>query len=197
MEDQLAKSLLQLFFQAPLVNAILVFEDNDYLGVVFKKDIERGIMTGNFQLFENISFIRTDDLQTVLFSHQVTKSVRIPVIDKVGNLIRIISYDEYMSQLFFEKFIFKFDLESVLDNLDHPLIITNHFKKTLYLNKKALEMIEKDFLGRKIPELMKSFNVEMSGDKIILTKDDKTYHLVINNSSMKNFSFILYQFFSA
>ncbi len=195
MDDAVAKNLLQLFFQAPLVNALLVFEDNDYLGVVFKRDIERGISTGSFQLFENISFIRSDDLQTVLFSHQVTKSVRIPVIDKVGNLLRIISYDEYMSQLFFEKFIFKFDLEAVLDNLDHPLIITNHFKKVLYLNKRALEMIEKDFLGRKMSELLKNFTVEMVNDKMILTKDEAIYHLVINHSSMKNFSFIIYQFF--
>ncbi len=119
------------------------------------------------------------------------------MIDKGGSLIRIISYDEFMSQLFFEKFIFKFDLESALDNLDHPLIITNHFKKILYLNKKALEMIEKDILGRKITELLKTFTIEMVNDRMILTKDDNIYNLVINSSTMKNFSFVIYQFFSA
>ncbi len=44
MDTELIKDLMELFFHAPMANGILVFEDNDYLGVVLKRDIEIGIM---------------------------------------------------------------------------------------------------------------------------------------------------------
>lgn len=196
MDDGLAKQLLTLFFKAPLVNALLVFEENDYLGVVLKRDIERGLKEANFELYRNINLIHRDDLGNVLFRHQVTKSVSIPVIDKAGTFVKFISYDEFVSQLYFEKYIFKFDPESVLDNLDHPMIITNHFKKVLYLNKMALEMLQEDALGGKMASILKEFRIEINGDRMFVTKDDMTYYLIINNSSTKNFSYIIYQFFA-
>lgn len=195
MEEKLARRLLQLFFQAPLVNALLVFEDSDYLGIVFKKDIERGVTSGDFELFENISTISVDQLPAALFGGRATKSAMIPVIDKAGETIGIISYDEFLSQLMFEKYIFRFDLEPVLDNLDHPVLITNTFKKILYLNKEALTLFQKDMAGKAFGAAIKDFEMEMRGEQMIVSRGDEMFRLFISQSPMKNFSFIFYQFF--
>jgi hypothetical protein len=195
METELAKNLMELFFHAPAVNGILVFEDNDYLGVILKRDIEIGVMEGNFNLFENINFMKLAQLPPVLFKNEGLKNIKIPVVDKTGNLIRIISYEEFLSQFFFDEFINHFKTENVLDHLEHPVVITNHFKKTVYLNKSALELIERDILGKNLSIFLKTFDIKMDGEQMFLKKKDHEYRLVISSSSSKNFSFFVYQFF--
>lgn len=195
MDDHLPKRLLQLFFKTPLVNALLVFEDNEYFGVVLKRDVELGMRDNDFKLFENINVIDVYELPTVLFSHNITDNALIPVIDKTGNLIKIISYTEFESQFYFDEFIGGFLIDEVISNLDHPIIITNHFKKILYLNNRAFLMIGKDYLGGKFSDLIKSYDIEIVGDKMIVSKDDKMYHLSINYSATKKFAYHVYQFF--
>jgi hypothetical protein len=194
MEIELAQKLLSFFFKAPLVNALLVFEDNEYFGVVFKRDIEMGLREGNFQLFENISTIRAEELTTVLFAQQVSSGTVIPVIDKVGNLNKIISYEEFESHFHFDRFIADFSVAPVIESLDTPIMVTNHFKRILYMNRGAYEIAEKDFTGWNIGSLLKQFEIEISGDKMLVTAGEMTYQLHIHFAMAENFSYHVYQF---
>ncbi|OHD53424.1 MAG: hypothetical protein A2Y33_14990 [Spirochaetes bacterium GWF1_51_8] len=194
MEKDIAQKLLGLFFKAPLVHALLVFEDNEFFGVVFKRDIELGMREGNFELYENINTIRVDELSSMLFANQATSTTVIPVIDKVGNLVKIMTYEEYESHFHFDRYIANFSVSPVLDNLDHPVVVTNHFKRILYMNNLAMETAGKDYLGWNVNSLLKQFDIEIAGEKMIVTKDDKVFHLHIHYSLAENFSYHVYQF---
>jgi len=194
MEIELAQKLLSFFFKAPLVNALLVFEDNEYFGVVFKRDIEMGIRDGSFRLFENISTLRAEELATVLFAQQVSSDTVIPVIDKVGNLNKIISYEEFESHFHFDRFIENFSVSPVIDSLDTPIIVTNHFKRILYMNRGAYEIAGKDFTGWNISSLLKQCEIEISGDRMLATAGERTYQLHIHFSLTEIFSYHVYQF---
>ncbi len=190
----LAKNLMQLFFLAPAAHGLLVFEDNDYLGVVLKRDIEIGIMEGRFSLFENINILKVSQLTQTLFRNDSLKNQLLPVIDKAGALLRIISYDEFQCQFFFDEYSPRFKVQGVLEDLESPLIITNHFKKTIFANRKALELIEKDIEGRCFSDVLKHFEIKNVGDFMIVEKKGVSYRLVISHSENKNFSYYLYLF---
>ncbi len=195
-QDQLAHRLLQLFFQAPLVNALLVFEDNEYLGVIFKKDIQIGLKENNFDLSLNLNFIQEQEVRDIILSSDKQKdALKIPVIDKEGHLLKIISFQEFESQFYFNHFLEEFSLEHVWDSLDHPLILTNHFKKVLYLNKQAFLLARKDLLGTKLSQFLNLFEMEMNMDRMILSRIDQMFHLVISHAHSEYFDYQLYQFF--
>lgn len=196
MEIDLARELMKYFFQAPTANGILVFEDNEYLGIVLKKDIEFGIATGNFNLFENINMVKPVDLIQIISKDNKKRNVKIPVIDKSGKLIRIITYEEFNSQFNFEEFEQTFKIPSVIDYLEYPLIITNCFKKCLYANKNAFELAGFDIPGKKITSLLKKFEIKKFENGLLLEKDNKIYHLVISKSESKNFLYFVYNFLS-
>lgn len=194
MEIELAKELMQLFFHAPAANGLLVFEDNEYLGVILKRDIEIGIMEGNFNVFENINMVKTNQLTRLLFKDETNRNLKIPVIDKVGKLIRIITQEEFNCQFNLDDYIQHFKLQQVFDSMDHPLIVTNHFKKCIYANKKALELVEFDIQGKNFSTIMKLFDVKQAGKFLTLVKKDHVFHLIISHAQTKNFSYIVYQF---
>ncbi len=150
---------------------------------------------GNFNFFENISFIKLNQLSNSLFKNDSSKNNKVPVIDKAGKLIRIISYEEFLSQFFFDEFITHFKEQNVFDNLENPLVITNHFKKTVYANKAALELMERDIVGKNFSSILKLFEIQIVEGSMILEKKEEIYHLVISHSQAKNFSYFVYQFF--
>jgi hypothetical protein len=192
----LARRLMELFFQAPAASALLVFEDNDYLGVVLKRDIEIGISEGNFSLSENLNFVKQKDLPAVIFREN-GNGVKIPVIDREGELIRIISHEEYVCQFQFESYIPHFSEQAVLDSLEHPVVITSHFKKVVYANKKAMELFNMDLVGRNIAPVLKDFHMNVVKDSMILEQNGALYRLTISHSLTRNFSYLFYQFFRA
>jgi len=194
MEIELAKDLMKLFFRAPAANGILVFEDNDYLGVILKRDIEIGIAEGNFNLFENINMIRVVQLPQILFKSNTSRNLQVPVIDKAGSFIRIISYEEFMSQFFFEEYLNHFKIQNVFENLEHPLVITNHFKKTLFANKQALELIKSDIEGKNFCEILKQFEIKKVRTFLWVEKGKNSYQLIVSHSESKNFSYYVYLF---
>ncbi len=195
MEERLSKDLIKYFFQAPSANGLLVFEDNEYLGVVLKKDIEFGITTKNFKLFENINFIRISEIEDIIFKENNKKSAKVPVVDKSGNLLKIITYDEFLSHFYFDDFITGFKPNSVFDDLDHPIFITNFFKRCLYTNKKGFELAEFDIIGKNISNLLKKFEIKKMDKGMLLEKNGKMYTLYISHSETKNFYFLVYDFF--
>lgn len=192
-EAVLAKHLLQLFFNAPLVKGLLVFEDNDYLGVVFKKDVELGVSSRKFVFDEQVNYIRFDEIQALIFCREPGPEIRIPVVDKSGSLIKIISFDEFESVFYFNRFIENFTPEKILDNLGHPLLITNCFKRILYLNKQALMLVQRDYLGERIALYFKNFSIEMIQDNMFLTQGDKSFRLLIGDSNRDGFDYLVYQ----
>ncbi len=194
MEIELARSLMNLFFQAPAAHGILVFEDNDYLGVVLKRDIEIGIMEGSFNLFENINMIKLNQLTQVVFKNQTSKNLQVPVIDKAGSLMRIISFEEFQCQFYFDEYTPHFNIQNVLDELEHPLVITNHFKKTIYANKKAMEMLECDIEGKNFSEILKHFEIKTIGTFMLIENCKHSYNLIISHSETKHFSYFVYLF---
>lgn len=195
MEVELAKELMQYFFHAPGANGILVYEDNDYLGIVLKRDIEIGIMEGNFNLFENINFVRLNQITGVLFKNENIKNAQIPVIDKTGKLIRIISQEEFQCHFYFDEYIGHFKEQLVLDNLEHPFIMTSHFKKTIYANKAALELFEKDIIGKSFNLILKLYQIKIKDNLMVLEKNENTYNLIISHSCTPQFSCFIYQLF--
>ncbi len=195
MELALAKELMKYFFQAPSVNALLVFEDNEYLGIVLKKDIEFGITSGNFKLYENINFIKPSEVTDIIFKENNKKNSRIPVIDKTGGLINIISYEEFLSHFYFDEFIQNFKLSPIFDNLDYPMLITNYFKKCIYANKMAFEIAEFDIIGKSILHLFKKFEIKKLENGLNLEKNGETFNLIISQSRTKNFTYFVYHFF--
>jgi hypothetical protein len=194
MELELARELMKYFFYAPHANGILVFEDNEYLGVVLKKDVEYGITSGNFKLFENINILKVNELSTLLFRESSKKNAKVPVIDKAGNLIRIISYEEFISQFYFDEFVKNFKSGAFLDNLDYPLVITNCFKKCLYANKMAFNLAEFDFLGKSINLLLKKFEIKKIDRGLVLENKKDRFTLFISKSENKNFLYYVYNF---
>jgi hypothetical protein len=193
-EIDLAKSLMKLFFHAPAAHGLIIFEDNDYLGVVLKRDIEIGIMEGRFSLYENISMIKISQLSQTLFKSNTTKNVQVPVIDKTGALLRIISYDEFQCQFYFDEYIPHFKILGVIDDMEHPFVITNHFKKTIYANRQALELIQRDIEGKIFSEALKRFEIKNVGDFMRVINKDSSYNLIISHSESRNFSYYVYIF---
>jgi hypothetical protein len=193
-EIELAKELMELFFHAPAANGILVFEDQDYLGVLFKRDIEIGMSEGNFRLFENINLIKVSQLDEVLFKNGSSRNGKIPVVDKAGQLIRIISQEEFLCHFFFDEYLQHFKTQSVLDHLEHAVIITSYFKKIIYANKKALELIQNDIIGKSFSSVLKLFEIKSADSFMELEKDGRFYRLSISASVSKSFSYFVYQF---
>ncbi len=191
-----AQQLLQIFFQAPLVNSLLVYEDNEYLGMVFKKDIQLGIQEGVFDLELNINFIEKNEVANFLIREEKDReNLRIPVIDKQGHLITIMTFREFECQFAFHRFLDDFHMDNIWDNLDHPLLITDHFKKVLYLNKEAFLLARKDLLGTRIQPFLKLFSMEIKEDRMLLTHIDRTYELVISLSQHQDFKYQVYQLY--
>lgn len=195
-DPEVAKRLMELFFQAPAAHGILVFEDNDYLGVVLKRDIEMGIAEGKFVLSENLNFVNVKELSGLLFRDNGV-GAKIPVIGKDGVLIRIITHDEYVCQFHFDSYLPHFKEQNALDYLEHPLVITNHFKKAIYANQKAMELLETDVAGKNLTPILKSFHMNMVKDSMILEKNGELFRLTISHSLSKSFSYYVYQFFKA
>lgn len=173
---------------------MLVFEDNDYLGVVLKKDIEMSLVKGDFELFQNINCVKPAQVAGMLFRGQPDQNVRIPVIDKAGGLIRIISYEEYLSCFHYSEMIERLDLFMVFDYLEHAVIVTNHFKKILYANKAALRMAGKDLPGLPFSVFLRLFEIRASGPLLEASRDGVGFHVLLSRSESAQFSYIVYQF---
>jgi hypothetical protein len=194
MEIEMAKSLMKLFFHAPASHGIIVFEDNDYLGVILKRDIEIGIMEEKFSLYENINMIKVKDLSQTLFRNNASKNLRVPVIDKAGTLLRIISSEEFQCQFFFEEYLPHFKILGVFEEMEHPMVITNHFKKTIFANRKALELTEMDIEGKMFSVFMSRFEIKTVGDFLIVEKKGVSFNLIVSRSESRNFSYFIYLF---
>lgn len=194
METDLGRELIRHFFNAPQVEAMLVFEDNEYFGIVLKKDVEMSLVKRNFELGGNINRVKPSQLPLLLFRGEPGKNTRIPVIDKAGNLIRIISYEEYESHFDADTFLPRFRPSATLEGLSHPLVITNHFRKILYANRKALELSRIDLPGKPFSAMLRLFEIRSLSDRMLLENADKKYHLFISASDHKGFSSYLYQF---
>ncbi|MGC8771760.1 MAG: PAS domain-containing protein [Brevinematia bacterium] len=187
---------MKYFFQAPSVNGLLVFEDNEYLGVVLKKDIELGIATGVFNLYENINFLKVNEMANIIFKENNKKNSKLPVIDKTGALIKFISYEEFQSHFYFDEFIEGFKIANVFDNIDYPFLITNYFKKCIYANKKAFEIAGFDIVGKSISILLKKFEIKRVENGLILERNGEAYNLMIHHSETRNFTYLVYNFFT-
>ena len=187
------KELMELFFHAPAANGILVFDENDYFGVLFKRDIELGLMEQNFDLESNINFIRVSQLSDVLYKNDA-KNIKIPVIDRLGKLIRIISLDEFHCHFEFNHYLPHFKPSFVLDEMDHAMVVTSHFRKVIYTNKTALELFQEDLLGKPLNSYLKKFEMKILGKTMHLYLKNKSYQLIISHSVSRNFSYNLFQF---
>ena len=194
MEIELAKNLMKLFFHAPAAHGLIIFEDNDYLGVVLKRDIEIGIMEGCFSLYENISMIKISQLPQTIFKNSSAKNLQVPVIDKAGSLLRIISFEEFQCQFYFDEYKQHFKVLGVIEDMEQPLVITNHFKKAIYANRKALELIERDIEGKAFTEVLNHFEIKNVGTFMLIEKKGVSYNLVISHSENRNFSYYIYIF---
>ncbi len=190
-----ARNLMELFFQAPTVSAILVFDDMEYFGAVLKRDVEIGMREGSFNLFENISLIPIESLERYLFASKADPKTKIPTIDKTGKPIRLISHREFLSQFYFENFLQKFELQNVWDYLEHPLLVTNYFKKILYLNREALLLCGKDFIGKSFSRFSKNFDIKIDGENLLFQKNDHFCRLLMSQSESKDFFYRVYQLF--
>ena len=192
---ELPRKLLSVFFKAPTAQAALVMEDNEYLGLFFKKDAQIGLKDPDFEFSSNINFIDRSHLKDIFFRNENHFQDLIPVIDKEGRFLRTLSFKEYQSQFFFDDFFQEFSRDGIWDNADFPLLITNGFKKILYMNKKAFLIAEKNLLGKKFHSFLKFFEIEIVRDKMILSRENEVFELRIHISQSKHFEYQIYQLF--
>jgi hypothetical protein len=77
------------------------------------------------------------------------------------------------------------------------VVITSHFKKVIYANRKAMELFNMDLAGRNLTPILKDFHMNVVKDSMILEQNGVLYRLTISNSLSKTFSYLVYQFFQA
>jgi hypothetical protein len=194
METDIGRELIRHFFHAPQVEALLVFEDNEYFGIVLKKDIEMSLVKKGFELGGNINRVKPAQLPLLLFRGEPGKTTRIPVIDKTGRLQRIISYEEYESQFDTDAYLPHFKPSSTLEGLAHPVVVTNHFRRILYANRRAMETAGMDLPGKPFSALLRLFEIRSLSRRMLIEKGEAHFELLITSSDFKGFSSFLYQF---
>lgn len=201
-EPSLAKNLLEMFFHAPAANAILVFEENRYRGVILKRDVEMGIAEGHFAMDANVNPVRPEELSGLVFRNGGLSPgsgvpAGVPAVDEEGRLIRILSREEFQCQFFFGDFRKEFDTTGVLASLEHPLIVTDVFLKTVYANEKARDLMGGELEGENLGDRLARFHISSVRDSRFLEKDGRLFRMETVRSESDRFAYRVYLFIPA
>jgi len=186
--------LLNLFYQAPSVQGLLVFQNNEYQGVVFKRDIERIMREEGCDLGSLLQPLSVAQIEEFVFSKEPTPHTLVPAIQMDGTLVRFLTFKELRWYFHPEEFSVGM-MEVLLRSLEHPLVVCTHFKRVVYQNQKAFELFESDLLGKNIYTALRMWLVEEEDGFFVVYSDKGRHRLFISHAETKEFSLFVFQFF--
>lgn len=188
------QNIYHLFLQFPYLNACLVFDNNNFSGILLKKDLEDSLKMNDNFLVDKIINISKDAVEELLFNETPKLKMQIPFISLMGEVQGLIFYDEFVSEFFTDDFLTRLSLQEVFGNLMHPILIMNRFKRILYLNKKAEEIFSQQALGQKVSDVMLSFDINCGDDnRILISRQHECWQLLISESVTPFAKYYIYQ----
>ncbi|MGL4394877.1 MAG: hypothetical protein ACRCS8_06615 [Brevinema sp.] len=190
------QNIYHLFLQYPYLNAVLVFDDlqtSEFIGVLLKKDIENALKSQDNFLIDKISKVSKDSLEQVIFNESPKITMKAPFISLMGEIQDDISYDEFVSEFFPEEVEHRLSLQEVFYDLNHPLMILNRFKRILYLNRAAEELLSEKARGEKVSDVMLAFQLNCDDERIYIHRQEEIWKLIISESKSKSALHYIYQ----
>lgn len=188
------QDIYRIFLECPQVNGGLVFDEGTFIGVLFKKDIELLLNEKDNFIIDKIVFIPISNLEEFLFTDIPKSRTKIPYFSYSGEVLGTIFYQEFVSEFFPEDFITRLSLLDIFQNYEYPLFIVNRFKTLLYNNKAASELFPENIYGKKIGEILNSFDIYFNEKKMFISRGNQTWQLLIARSIDEHFFYNIYQF---
>ncbi|MGL5253825.1 MAG: hypothetical protein ACRC9L_02205 [Brevinema sp.] len=187
------EDIYRLFLSCPQANGALVFEQNTYYGVLFKKDVELAIKSGeyNFNIAASLVIIPISELEENIFSARPRSKTRIPSLDIMGKNLESFSYEEFVSE--FHPGDFRISLIEILNDYEFPLLILNRFKTAVYANP-AAEKIFVDPKGKRMSTILEDFIIEATENRITLIGGGSIWNMQVSHSQNERSLYFIYQF---
>lgn len=186
--------IYQMFLEHPHLNACLVFNSNEFQGILLKKDLEQNLYRTKNDISKLIIKMQTEHIEDILFHDPPNIKTKIPYINPSGKLMGVMLYEEFVSEFFTEDLVTKISYKELLDYYEHPVVILNQFKTILYLNKLADELLSEKVFGMKISDALLAFDIEFDDDRMILRRQDEAWSLFIAKSKTPYTKYYFYHF---
>ncbi len=186
--------IYQLFLEYSYINACLVFEDQNFQGILLKKDLERKLSDNDDCILDHIIKIPLENLEDILFNEAPSIRMKIPYINSSSKILGVLLYDEFVSEFFPLDFTTRLSLQEVFTYYENPIIILNQFKTILYMNNAGRELLSEKVLGIKICDALLAFQIGHEGEQMTITRQEEHWSLIISRSQTPHASYYIYQF---
>lgn len=187
--------IYQSFLLSPYLNACLVLDHQQFLGILLKKDLERKLRDQHNTIVDLIIKVPLEELEDILFNIAPSLKMTIPYINIKGTILGSLLYEEFVSEFFPHDFKMRLSFQEIFDYHEHPIMILNQFKTILYINKIAENLFSSAAFGKKITDILLAFEIVPKKDRILLVRQEEVWDLVITKSSAPHASYYLYHLF--
>ena len=188
------RTIYHSFLENPHLSACLIFEENEYQGILLKKDLERRLRDDENFIHDLIINVPKDGIEDIIFNDTPNIKMGIPYFDTRGCYLGVLLYDEFVAEFFPEDFQTKLSHREIIDYFEHPAFIVNQFKTILYINKEGESLLSAKAFGQKIPNMLLSFEITMDKDKMQVLRNGQTWTLFISKSQTPFALYYIYQF---
>ncbi|MGL4676709.1 MAG: hypothetical protein ACRCWI_03475 [Brevinema sp.] len=186
--------IYQMFLEHPHLNACPVFQDQKFLGILLKKDLENQLSRMDADIEDLIIQVPVDHLEQILFHVPPHVKTKIPYINKLGILLGALLYDEFVSEFFPRDFVTKLSFHEIFNYYEYPVLILNQFKTILYLNYQAQELLTDKVFGMKISDALLAFDISVNNEQeMILRRQEESWRLIISKSITPYAQYYVYQ----
>ena len=186
--------IYQLFLEYSYINACLVFEDQNFQGILLKKDLERKLSDTDDCILDHIIKIPLENLEDILFNEPPSIRMKIPYINSNGEILGALLYDEFVSEFFPMDFATRLSLQELFNYYENPILILNQFKTILSMNSAGRELLSEKVLGIKIGDALLAFQIGHEGEQMTITRQEEKWSLIIFKSQTPHASYHVYQF---
>ncbi len=186
--------IYQLFLEYSYINACLVFEDQNFQGILLKKDLERKLSDTDDSILDHIIKIPLENLEDILFNEPPSIRMKIPYINSNGEILGALLYDEFVSEFFPMDFATRLSLQELFNYYENPILILNQFKTILSMNSAGRELLSEKVLGIKIGDALLAFQIGHEGEQMTITRQEEKWSLIIFKSQTPHASYHIYQF---
>ena len=186
--------IYQLFLEYSYINACLVFEDQNFQGILLKKDLERKLSDTDDCILDHIIKIPLENLEDILFNEPPSIRMKIPYINSNGEILGALLYDEFVSEFFPMDFATRLSLQELFNYYENPILILNQFKTILSMNSAGRELLSEKVLGIKIGDALLAFQIGHEGEQMTITRQEEKWSLIIFKSQTPHASYHIYQF---
>ena len=186
--------IYQLFLEYSYINACLVFEDQNFQGILLKKDLERKLSDTDDCILDHIIKIPLENLEDILFNEPPSIRMKIPYINSNGEILGALLYDEFVSEFFPMDFATRLSLQELFNYYENPILILNQFKTILSMNSAGRELLSEKVLGIKIGDALLAFQIGHEGEQMTITRQEEKWSLIIFKSETPHASYHVYQF---